>query len=775
MSLSSMLVRSLPVFFCLFVVPHLRAAVELDIPVFAGGYGLEFYTDCARKFEALRPGVTIHVYGDPRVQDQLRVRVIDGHYPDAACVAYVLWPALIRAGKVVDLTPSLAGSNWEGDAKWGGTFLPGALDAWRVDGRVYGLPVSYSCWTIFYNKRLFRAHGWSRPRTWDEFFALCSAIRASGVAPLSVPGTRWLYPDAFLRAASYDLMGPAGWRALDNLAPGARLDERYIRAAELEQRILQNCTLRGWEGETASGAELSFVQGRAAMTVSGSWLVNEMAGKMPDDFELGAMNFPRFTDGIADPTTIQTGSDCFFVFATGNVERERLTIDFLRFLTSRAQAEAFVRTLNSPVAVRGVPIAAFSDRMRDTAVMIARARDAFDMPQQMMQPPALRQALVDESEHLTRGEITPAEFARRLEFAAASDRAILAEPNRVDIRHPVAGAVLLAGVAALLGWLGWSGLKSGKRSRGPAKTADGESYLARLRAPMSLGFVGPAFLLYAALVVLPGLVALAWAFMRWDGIGTRAWVGLFNFKSLIFESDYFWLALGHNAYLMIVPALFVVPLALVCAALIHRGVWGGGVFRVVFLFPNMLGGVAATLVWLSAYEPHGGLVNAGLVAVGRAFHIGRLSSFNGFPWLASEHLYSALIPIYVWMACGFNLILYLAAMEGIDPQLYEAAALDGAPAWRQFFTITLPLIRDALLISVVFLVINGLNAFEMIWLLTSQQPSSSTHTLATLLVTRMFQDFDVGRATALAVILFVLVFAGSASVMRILKKEPVEN
>ena len=69
------------------------------------------------------------------------------------------------------------------------------------------------------------------------------------------------------------------------------------------------------------------------------------------------------------------------------------------------------------------------------------------------------------------------------------------------------------------------------------------------------------------------------------------------------------------------------------------------------------------------------------------------------------------------MACGFNLILYLAAMEGIDPQLYEAAELDGAPRWRQFFAITLPLIGEVIAISVVFLVIGGLNAFELIWLL----------------------------------------------------------
>jgi raffinose/stachyose/melibiose transport system permease protein len=195
----------------------------------------------------------------------------------------------------------------------------------------------------------------------------------------------------------------------------------------------------------------------------------------------------------------------------------------------------------------------------------------------------------------------------------------------------------------------------------------------------------------------------------------------------------------------------------------------------VLLFPNLLGGIAAILIWMNAYQPHGGLVNAGLVGLGRMLHSGWLQSFADYPWLSEEHLYVALIPIYIWMACGFNLILYLAAMEGIDRQLYEAAEIDGAPAWMQFFTITLPMIRGIVAISVVFLVIAGLNAFEMIWLLTSQEPSASMQTLATLLVTTMFKNFDIGRAAALAVILFSLVFAGSAAVLRGMRSDPVES
>ena len=752
------------------------APVAIEIPIRSGGYGTAFYEETARQFERIRPGIRVNLYGDPRIEDKVRVRIMGGDYPDAALAPYLLWPVLIRAGRVRDLAGDMAGPNWDGDARWGDTFLPGALDSWRISGRVYGVPLSFACWTIFYDQRLFRKHGWTPARTWDEFFALCDRIRAARIAPLSLTGVYGSYPDAFLRAACYNLCGAEGWKELNDLRPGARLDPRYIRSAALLQKITQHYALRGWEGATHTAAQLAFLEGRAAMTVSGSWMIQEMAGKIPDDFEMGVMNFPVFPEGVADPTTIQTGSDSFFVFATGDPQRERATVDFLRFLTSRERAEAFVREVDGPVAVRGVPLEAFSPRMRGTAALIAQAKEAFNMPQVMLEPHAVRQALTDGRMALMEGRITPQQFAGRIEAAAGQDRARAVNPDRLECRHGFAGVLLLVLVGGTAAWLvtGRRRRANGGPGSGGRPAGDGDSAFARLRPSVGLGFVGPALLLYGGFVLAPGLLAFSWAFLRWDGIGEHTWAAWFNFKSLLFEDDVFWLALRNNLFLMLVPAAVIVPLALWFAVLIHRGVWGAGMFRIVFLFPNMLGGIAATLLWLNAYEPHGGLVNASLVALGQALDVDWLRGFDGFPWLAQSHLYPALVPIYLWMSCGFNLVLYLAAMEGIDPQLYEAAELDGATAWRQFFGITLPLIWEVVIISAVFLVISGLNAFQMVWLLTSQDPASASQTLGTLMITSMFKEFDIGRAAAIAVIMFALVLTTSAAVRRGLKREDPE-
>lgn len=766
---------------CLLARVPARADVpppELDIPVLVAGYGSAFYEETAREFERLRPGVKVRIGGNPRINDQVRIRVMAGDDPDATD-AVLLYPNLIKAGRILDLAPYLDGPNWEGDARWRDTFLPGVLDRWGDEGKTYGLPFAHAVWTVFYDKKRFRENGWETPRTWDGFFSLCEKMEKAGVAPLSLPGVFMRYGDAFLRAAHYNLVGPDGWRDYNRLVEGARTDPRFVRAAGVLQQLSTRHLVKGWEGMTHTAAQLAFIDGRAAMTISASWFASEMKGKLPAGFELGAMNLPVFADGITPADTLQTQSAYYFLFAGGDPERERATVDFFRFLTSRERARRFAQTVDSPVALRAVGPDDYSPLMRDTAALIAKAPGSFDAapPASATNLAVINQALTDARYRLMTGRITPEEFGTRLEAAAGAARARETDPDRVENRHGLATMALLLVLAALVAWLGskvgrdrWARrvLRVPLASPTGASTLQSSEHLGRLRPKFAIGFVGPAFLLFGAFVILPGLASFVWGFTRWDGLGERTWAGLFNFKWLLLESDVFWFALRNNLFLMLAPACVVVPAALFFATLIHRGVWGASVFRVVFLFPNMLGGIAATLLWMSAYDPHGGLVNTALVKLG-------FESFHGFAWLSQANLYGALLPIYLWMACGFNLVLYLAAMEGISPDLYEAADLEGASPARQFFTITLPLIWEVLVISAVFLVIGGLNAFEMIWLLTSQDPASGTHTLSTLMVSTMFQEFQVGRATAIAVVMFVLVLIGSAAVMRALKRETVEQ
>jgi raffinose/stachyose/melibiose transport system permease protein len=794
--------------------------ITLDVPVLVAGYGAEFFEETAREFEKLRPGVRVHLHGDPRINDKVRTRVMAGDFPDATD-AVLLYPRLIEAGRILDLGPALDGPNWEGTGRWRDDFRPAVLARWTLPAAghtsssapgsagfqpasaTYGVPFAHAIWTLFYDKALFRRHGWEVPRTWDEFFALCEKIEATGLAPLSLPGVTMRYGDAILRAAHHNLVGPEGYAAYHALAEGARTDERFVRAAAVLQRVSTRHLVRGWEGMTHTAAQLAFLEGRCAMTLSASWFANEMRGRLPEDFELGAMNFPVFADGITPPDTVQAQSGYYFLFRTGDPERERAAVDFFRFLTSRERVLRFAAMADAPTALRAAGPEHYSPRMADTAAILGAATAAFDAapaPASAAQA-TLSQALTDARYLLMTGRITPEEFGARLEAAAAVERRRAAEPDYVRARHKPKAALLAAVLLGLVMWLGWHGRWHARLARtlrpsrsdqapepnvrntniAPAAAREPE-HLGSLGAGKGLGFVGPAFGLYAAFVLLPGLCAFAWAFTRWDGFGEMSWAGRFNFRWLLLESDVFWSALKNNLFLMLVPPLVVVPVALGLAAYVHRGGLGAGALRVVLLFPNLLGGIAAALIWLAAYEPTSGLVNASLVAAGDLVEwLGGprvvenwLHGFHGHAWLSQSNLYWSLVPIYLWMACGFNLVLYLAAMQAVPTDLYEAAELDGASKPRQFFLITLPLIREVLVISAVFLVIGGLNAFELVWLLTSQDPSAGVHTLGTFMVGTLFTEFQVGRAAAIAVLLFLMVLIASLAVLRATRKEAVE-
>lgn len=742
------------------------AGETVDFPVFVGGYGIAFFEGVAARYAEERPGRAVRVYGDARIADKVSLRLLEGRPPDATD-ANLPWARLIRAGVVLDLTEALEGPDWEGRGRWRDSFIPGALDRWTEDGRVYGVPFAHAVWVFFYNQALFRDLGIEAPATWEAFEAVCVRLREAGVAPVAFPGQARRYIDPVWRAAYFNLAGREAFEAFMRLEPGAWRDPRLVRSLAVVGHLAREHFVEGWEGMSHTGAQEAFLLGRAGMTISASWLANEMRSRIPEGFELGAFNFPVFAEGVSDPATLQTGSGYTFVFAES--PRREAAVDFLRFLTSRSMAEAFTRLTDSPTAVRGVPEEAYSPLMRDTARLLAEAPGSFDYPPQSVGPQAaVASELAEVREGLMDGRVTPEAASERLEAASALVRARVADPGRVEVRHPVRGLVFAVAVVGVVAWVVWRVAGAvRRRGRAPGVVEPGRG----MRGVTAVVFLTPALVLYAALSAGPAVVAFGWSLLRWEAGGEPSWAGLGNLLRLILESDAFGSALANSVFLAVVPTLVIVPVALVVAQVLHRRVPGAGVARAVLLFPNLLGGFGAAIVWQQVYEPAGGLLNGVIRAVaawaeaagweGVAAWVG---AAGHHPWLAPRGLYLALVPIYLWLATGFNAVLYLAAMEGVDRELYEAAELDGAGPWRQFVHVTLPAIAGTVGVSVVLLVIGGLSAFELVWLLTQQDPPQSAQTLGTWLVSILYREFDVGSASALGVVLAFLVLVVACGV-----------
>jgi raffinose/stachyose/melibiose transport system permease protein len=759
--------------------------IEIECPLFKGGSGSAFYLLAARDYEKIKPNVKVNLWLDPRVGDKVRVRILEGSFFETTNVQINFWP-VVHNGDVVQLDKYLDGPSWDTvdssgkPVKWKDTFLPGALDTMSEDGKHYGIPLGYYASVIWYNKKIFREHGWKPARTWDELFALCDQIKKAGIAPMAFQGRYPYYALPFYDAATYQLAGPAQWMARQYLAPGSFTDPASVQAIEWTRKLARDAFQPGALGMSHTEAQLQFFLGHTAMIPCGAWLKSEMKGKIPDDFELGCFNLPIPDHCKGDPTAVKIGVEPFIFF--NKSAHPEVAIDFIRFMTSKKMAGLFAHMQDIPDAIKGANEGNLSHDLDDLVKIVDQAKTSYGaVPGQGY--PDMFQVYNDMMYDVIAGTDSPKAVAQKYETIGQTMRDRDLHPDEVKINHiwqPIVFLGLLAlGAIYCVGRAGW-----GLRKRITEAKPSTATPLPRMRWSNVLLFVAPAIIIYTVFVVIPSLRSFSWSLHEWNGLTnmhSMPFKGLLNFKRLLLEGDGFWIALKNNLFLMFVVPAFVIPLAMFLAATINRGVWGANLFRVVFFFPNLIGGVAATLLWLHMYNPQGGLVNSGLDAIGQGLSwIGLTAvgawfhSWHDFTWLEPKHLYWSLIPISIWGAVGFNMILYLAAMEGVPESFYEAATLDGASKWRQYWTITLPLIWDILAISIVFMVIGGMKAFDVIWLLCNQQPQTDNHVIATKMVQSMFTEFKVGEAAALAVLLFLMVFIGSAVTLRGMQREAVE-
>jgi raffinose/stachyose/melibiose transport system permease protein len=768
--------RILAFIFILFAMPVLaqpEGKIEIEVPLFAAGYGLDFFKYAAEEYEKVRPEVEVNIYGDPRIDEKVRVRIIEGSEPDITN-ASLQYQMLIHKGVFMPLDKYLDQPSWEGDTTWRETFLDGTLERTTIEGKAYGIPFSYATMVIWYNRGMFRRHGWEPPRTWKEFLTLCEEIQNTGISPMAFQGRYFTYALYILDATVYRIIGKEGCQAMERLEPGCYTHPGYIKALDLIQRMSQYFQ-PGCMGMSHTEAQLQFFLGNTAMVFCGAWLKSEMEGKIPEDFELGCFNIPHVEGGKGLPNATYSRSGYYYIFS--NAPHPDEAADFLRFMTSKRMSGEFARRRDVPVSIKGANQGNLSPALAELEEIIGRSTLSFDFATTRLYSEIGRHRF-DNIYNLLNDRITPEQFSADMERTAAAGRRLLKKPDYIDYVYIWKPVILLTILGAAILYTAITQIQKVRRRRVRVVV---KNVTRSCRFGMLLVFLSPAVILYTVFVIAPSLTAFARCLQEWDGITDPRFVGLLNFKRILFEDPSFWIAIGNNLFLMFVPSIFVISLALLFAACISRGVKGHALFRVTFFFPNIIGVVAASLLWLHIYNPQGGLANTALINLGLGLDYIGLDSigqwfqdFQGHAWLSQDNLYWAIIPMAIWGGVGFNMILFLAGMESIPKSLYESADIDGAGPFAQFRHVTFPLIREQFTVAIVFLVIAGMKAFGVIWLLTNQRPQTKTHVLGTLLVRELFTTARVGQATALAVILFFIVFFGTVATMRLLRRETIE-
>jgi multiple sugar transport system permease protein len=264
-------------------------------------------------------------------------------------------------------------------------------------------------------------------------------------------------------------------------------------------------------------------------------------------------------------------------------------------------------------------------------------------------------------------------------------------------------------------------------------------------------FVSPMLIGVTILVLLPIFATFILSFADWkfiQNIDQLKWVGFNNFIELMQDKVFRKSLLNNALFLFTVPICMIISLVL--AVVIDKSVYMKSFFKVAFFMPYISSVVAIAVVWQVLFHPSSGPINQTLMSLGID---------NPPKWIAdpSFALISVML-IQVWISVGFNLIIYIAGLQSIPKELYEAADMDGANSWVKFRQITFPMVSPTSFFLLITGIISTFKVFDLIAVLTKGGPIHSTSMIVWHLYDTAFVNLDIGYSSAMAVILFLIVF-----------------
>ena len=273
-------------------------------------------------------------------------------------------------------------------------------------------------------------------------------------------------------------------------------------------------------------------------------------------------------------------------------------------------------------------------------------------------------------------------------------------------------------------------------------------------------YILPAFVLFAVFLGVPAVQTAQYSLFKWNGIGPSTWVGLQNYAEL-FTDSVLRSSFLHAGVLIFFYAVIPLVLALFLTAIISRGanLRGMSVFRTLLFLPQVVASVVVATIWVAIYSPDG-LINQLLRLVG----LGSLTR----AWLGDfDTALPAVGIIGSWLGIGLCLVLFLSGVANIQPELFEAARIDGAGPVGEFFSITLPALRGQIAVALTLTVVAALKTFDLVYITTRGGPGTSTTLPAFEAYNRAFNTGKVGSAAAVAIVLTALILGVTVLIQKI--------
>ena len=259
-------------------------------------------------------------------------------------------------------------------------------------------------------------------------------------------------------------------------------------------------------------------------------------------------------------------------------------------------------------------------------------------------------------------------------------------------------------------------------------------------------YILPNMILFMVFMIIPVFMALYYSFMDWKGIGGPVFTGLEKYQWL-FTDDTFWKSLWNTAYYTLATVPFIMVLALFLAMLLNMALPLKGVFRAAIYLPAVVSTVVVGMIFTWLFQDQVGLIN----------YLLNLLGIESIQW-ANDPKFAMimLVAATIWQRTGYNMVIYLAGLQGISQEYYEAAIVDGASNWQRFRYLTLPLLKTTHVFVMITCIIHSFRSFDLVYTMTKGGPLNSTKTMVMYIYELAFTRSQFGRASAAGVALFTI-------------------
>ena len=281
-------------------------------------------------------------------------------------------------------------------------------------------------------------------------------------------------------------------------------------------------------------------------------------------------------------------------------------------------------------------------------------------------------------------------------------------------------------------------------------------------------FITPALFLYSAIVFIPIIASIYLSFFDWDVLNPMKFIGLDNYTRMFSDDDIFFITIRNVLFLLVTSLVIQLPFGFFLALILTGNVRGKDFFKLVFIMPAFLSSVAVGMMWTFIYHPQIGIINNLLDWLG-------LDSLKHL-WLSEpKTVMWAVTAVVSWQFIGYTMILFIAAIQNISEEIFEAARLEGAIGWKLVWHITMPLLKPIIKVNTILISIGSLRFFDLVYVMTGGGPANVSQTLVGYLQKRSFGQLEYGYGNSLAVILLVMCLIVTFAINQLIPTKDIED